>query len=134
MMKLLNPVLKTSLLFGVLTLLLSCQPENQKADLIITNANIWTGNEAQPTAEAMASAGDSILAIGINDDMLSFKSSATKVIDVNGGFITPGFIDTHVHLIEGGFNLSSVKLRDAKTPEEFSQRIADFVQTVPSGI
>ena len=116
-----------------ISVLLSCQPSKQKAELIITNANIWTGNENQPRAEAMAIVGDLIVAIGSNADIDLFKVSTTEVIDAKGKFITPGFIDTHVHLLDGGFNLSSVKLRDAKSPEDFSQRIADFAKTVPEG-
>ena len=47
--------------------------------------------------------------------------------------VVPGFNDSHVHFIDGGFNLSSVQLRNAKTKEEFIKRIADFAKTVPTG-
>ncbi len=47
--------------------------------------------------------------------------------------VTPGFIDAHVHFVNGGFRLSSVQLRDAKTPEEFVNRIREFAATVPAG-
>ena len=47
--------------------------------------------------------------------------------------VTPGFIDAHVHFVTGGFRLSSVQLRDAKTPEEFVRRIREFAATVPAG-
>lgn len=47
--------------------------------------------------------------------------------------VAPGFIDSHVHFIDGGFRLSSVQLRDAKTPEEFTRRIKEFAATVPAG-
>ena len=49
----------------VISFLFSCQPNKQKADLIITNANIWAGNEDQPSAQAMAIIGDSIAVIGV---------------------------------------------------------------------
>ncbi len=132
-MKFTKTALYAFLFFGLLLLVLSCQEETQKADLIITNANIWTGNDKQITAQSMAIRGDSIMAIGTNEEIQKFNGKATEVVDVNGSFVTPGFIDTHVHLLNGGFNLSSVKLRDSKSPEEFTQRIAEFAKTIPSG-
>jgi predicted amidohydrolase YtcJ len=55
------------------------------------------------------------------------------VIDLAGKFVVPGFIDTHVHFIDGGFRLASVQLRDATTREEFVARIEAFAATVPPG-
>ncbi len=56
-----------------------------------------------------------------------------RILDGNRKFVVPGFIDGHVHFLEGGFRLSSVKLRDAKTEEEFASRIGEFARTVPAG-
>jgi hypothetical protein len=58
---------------------------------------------------------------------------ATEVIELNGRFAMPGFIDTHTHFLEGGFRLASVDLRDAATPEEFARRIAEHARTLPDG-
>ncbi len=55
------------------------------------------------------------------------------MIDAKGGIVAPGFIDSHVHFIDGGFRLSSVQLRDARTPAEFTARIKAFAATVPPG-
>ena len=54
-------------------------------------------------------------------------------LDAGGRLIVPGFIDTHVHFVDGGFRLASVQLRDAKTREEFVRRIGAFAATVPAG-
>lgn len=122
------------LLFYCLLILFSaCQTESQKADLIITNATIWTGNENQPWAEAMAIAGDTIISIGSIQEISNFSDKETDIRDLSGKFVTPGFIDSHVHFITGGFNLNSVQLRDAKTPEEFKRRIEDYAKTIPKG-
>ena len=55
------------------------------------------------------------------------------MIDAKGGMVTPGFIDSHVHFVIGGFRLSSVQLRDARTPAEFIARIKAYAATVPAG-
>ncbi|MEP5613316.1 MAG: amidohydrolase [Cyclobacteriaceae bacterium] len=114
-----------------LIVLISCQTNQQEADLIITNADIWTGNDSQPRAKAMAILGDSIVALG--DNMDAWKGGKTKIVDADGKFITPGFIDTHVHFLSGSYGLSSVKLRDAATPEEFTSRIGNYASTVAEG-
>ena len=111
----------------------SCQKTEVEADLILTGAKIWTGNEEQPYAEAMAVKGDSILAIGSIEAILKLQGKETEVTNMEGKFITPGFIDAHVHLIDAGFNLLSIQLRDAKSPEEFINRIKKYAQNAESG-
>jgi predicted amidohydrolase YtcJ len=101
------------------------------ASLAIVNAKVWTGDSTRPWADAVAVSGDTILAVGSSAEIR--KLGATRVIDAKGGMVTPGFIDAHVHFIAGGFRLSSVQLRDAKTPEEFVRRIREFAATVPAG-
>ena len=114
--------------FIIALILFSCKTDRISADLLITNANIWTGNLDNPKAQAMAIKGDSILAIGSFQDLKKFKGQKTETIDVNGKFITPGFIDSHVHLLMGGNSLLNVQLRDAKTKKEFIKRIASFAK------
>lgn len=126
---------KFALLFTgfFLCLLLSCTDRNPKADRIILNADIWTGDQSNPSAQAMAIAGDSLLAVVSNAEIEKYIGPNTEVIDLNGAFVTPGFIDSHVHFLMGGFNLAGVQLRDAKTKEEFISRIKAFAETVPAG-
>ncbi|WP_405398484.1 amidohydrolase [Maribacter sp. Asnod2-G09] len=127
--------MKKQLFFLFVTTLLvcSCSIDSVKADLIITNANIWTGNTKSSKAEAMAIKADTILAIGSLDDIQKYKGSSTKIKDVGGKFISPGFIDTHVHLLMGGNSLLSVQLRDASTKQEFIDRISEFAKKIKSG-
>lgn len=128
--------IKINCLLGLLILvggLLSCKSKKLKADLIIKNATIWTGNEKQMIAQSMAIAGDSIIGVGTNEEMQQFKIEGTKVLDAKGGFITPGFIDCHVHLMSGGNGLLGVQLIDANTPAEFTKRIAAFAKTIEPG-
>jgi predicted amidohydrolase YtcJ len=103
------------------------------ADLVIRDARVWTGNDAMPWAEAVASRGDRIVAVGSNADIESLIGDTTEVIAIPGSMLVPGFIDTHVHFISGGAGLASVQLRDAATPEEFAARIGAFAATVEPG-
>lgn len=130
MMRYLNYLAACFLLVSILS---SCKKNLPAAEKIVINSTIWTGNKNQPSAQAMAIRGDTLLAIGSNDEIMKYKTDQTETIDGNGQFITPGFIDCHVHFLNGGFNLSSVQLRDAKTPEEFSQRIKAFAETQEPG-
>jgi predicted amidohydrolase YtcJ len=98
--------------------------------LAFVNARVWTGNPAQPEAEAIAIAGDRIVAVGSNGDI---RARASTTTDLGGRFVVPGFTDAHVHFLDGGFRLSSVQLRDARTREEFVSRIKAFAATVPAG-
>jgi predicted amidohydrolase YtcJ len=118
-------------LFAIL--LVSCAVKEQPADWIIVG-KIWTANPDQPWAEAMALRGDSILGTGTQADMKKWRGKETKesIYDKNE-LIVPGFIDTHVHFVEGGLALSSVKLRDANSPEELIKRIGAYAQTIAKG-
>lgn len=102
------------------------------ATAAIVNARVWTGERATPWAEAVAIRGDRIAAVGTSDEIRTLAAGVTPM-DAGGRLIVPGFIDTHVHFLDGGFRLASVQLRDAKTRDEFVARIKAFAATVPAG-
>ena len=104
-----------------------------KNKLVINNSKIWTGNIEQQWAEALAIENNKITAVGTNEEISKLIDQGTQVIDGEGKFVAPGFIDSHVHYLTGGFQLSSVQLRDAQTPKEFIQRIKDFAETIEPG-
>jgi len=121
------------LLFILLIILFFSCSKHPQADQIVIG-KIWTSNEKQPYAEAMAISGDTIVAIGTKAEIEKWKGDKTvEVIAPEGQLIVPGFIDTHTHFVDGGFRLSSVQLRDAKTPEEFIKRIAAYAKTLSPG-
>ena len=93
------------------------------ADLIMIGGTVWTAVEALPLAEAVAVQEGRIIAVGSNQEIQDLMHSRTRVIELNGRTVTPGFIDAHMHFISGGFQLSSLDLREATTPEEFVIRI-----------
>src|SRR5437764_8886872 len=106
---------------------IGCEAQAQarpEADLVITNAKVWTVDSNHPTADGIAIIGDRIVAVGSAADIDAWRGSQTRVIDAGGHLVLPGFNDAHVHFISGGMQLDSVDLRDAATPEEFRDRIA----------
>ena len=103
------------------------------ADLIVVNANVQTGSKTQPKAKAIAVAENKIIAIGDDAQIRSLAGPTTRVIDAGGKTIVAGFNDAHVHFMETGYQLSSVDLRDAKTPQEFVARIKAFAAKLPKG-
>lgn len=100
------------------------------ADLVLTNGRVWTGNKAKPWAEAVASRGERIIAVGSTGEIKKLIDSRTRVVDLKGQLALPGFIDDHTHFISGGFQLLSVDLRDAATQEEFARRIKEKAEKI----
>ena len=124
-----------------LLVLLSCLvlPEwNQaqsrpEADLIITNAKVWTVDKSLPLAQAVAVLGDRIVAVGSSTDIDTWHGPHTHLIDAGGKLLLPGFNDAHVHFVSGGKQLDSIQLNDASSPEEFARRIGDRAKVTPKG-
>ena len=114
----------------------ACSTNNntKQATLVVVNAHIWTGNTQQPYANAIAVNNDTIVFVGDSVGVKKFISPSTQIIDAHSASVTPGFIDAHVHFVDGGINLASVQLRDANTKTLFLQRIAEFAKTVPAGV
>ena len=102
-------------------------------DLVIVNATIHTMESRQPNAEAVAILGERIIAVGADKDIKKLAGPHTRVIDAKKQLLLPGFNDAHVHFMSGGFQLSSVDLRDADTPQEFAERIRKFAEKLPQG-
>src|SRR5437763_1854105 len=91
-----------------LTSVVSCNNKvtcEKKATLVVKNAAIWTGNAQAPEAQAIGVADDRIIFVGSNDSVKDFIDDNTNVIDAKGMMMTPGFIDSHVHMSDGGLAL-----------------------------
>jgi predicted amidohydrolase YtcJ len=100
---------------------------------VIVNARVWTGSRTRPWADAVAVRGDRLAAVGSSAEAMKLVTPATRVIDAHGRMVVPGFLDSHVHFVDGGFDLTSVQLRDAASPEAFVARIKAFATTLPPG-
>lgn len=103
------------------------------ADLIVTNANIWTVDKEHSRAQAVAVLGDRIVAVGTNSEINAWRGKNTRVIDAVGKLLLPGFNDSHTHFVDGGAQLDSVQLNDATSPQEFARRISERARKTPKG-
>ena len=103
------------------------------ADLILINGKVWTVSTAQPQAEAVACIDERIVAVGKSDEVRKWAGPKTKVIDLAGRLVVPGFNDAHVHFYTGGTHLAGVQLRDAQSEADFSKRIAAQAARLPKG-
>ncbi|HET7459334.1 MAG TPA: amidohydrolase [Gemmatimonadaceae bacterium] len=108
-------------------------PNETAVTLAVVNARIWTGDARRPWADAVAVRGDRFELVGSSAAVKKMVGPGTRVVDAGGRMLVPGFVDAHVHFIDGGFRLASVQLRDARTPAEFTARIGAFAATVPKG-
>ncbi len=120
-------LLMTLLFWGV-----AVQAEAQRADLVMTGGRIWMGGAGRGgEPSAIAVAGGRILAVGSDEAIDRLAGAGTVRIDLRGRRVVPGFIDNHTHFVDGGFELASVQLRDAATPEEFARRIGEIARARP---
>src|SRR4029077_2816747 len=108
----------------------------------LLNGNIWTGEPARnatsqesfgPRIEAVAIAGRRFLAAGTNQEIKAYIGANTQVLDLSGRLAVPGFIDSHVHFLQGGFQLLEVDMKDARSETEFLRRLAERAKTLPHG-
>jgi len=103
----------------------------QPATLLITNAKVYTVDEAQPWAEAVAVRGNRIVFVGSAGDAEALRGPDTKVIDGAGRTLLPGIIDSHYHLLWGSLGLESIRLGEAHTQEAVAENILAFAAAHP---
>jgi len=103
------------------------------ADLVLTGARVWTGNAEAPRAEAVAVAGDRIVAVGGADEVLARRGPETRVLDLSGCFVAPGFIDNHTHFDRAGELLLGVNLLEVADVEGLQRELAAARDRLPPG-
>jgi predicted amidohydrolase YtcJ len=87
------------------------------ADLVLTHAVVYTVNPDQPWAEALAIDDGAIVAVGTHDEVMRRRGPSTRVVDLHGQLVLPGFHDAHVHPVSGGVELSQCSLGGIATRE-----------------
>jgi predicted amidohydrolase YtcJ len=101
------------------------------ADLVFVNGKVWTVDAAKPEAQAVAVWRGRILKVGTDDEVKQLVGPKTKVVDLSGRRVVPGFYDSHAHFLGGGQQLARVDLKDAKDEAEFGKRLREFDQKTP---
>ena len=125
-------------MFSVLLLLstfISCRPSApaEEADLVLRNGKILTMESANPEAEALAITGETILAVGTNDEVEAYVGAQTEVIDLGGALAVPGLIDGHGHFMSLGDSLMGLDLRNPRTWDEIVGRVAEAARSAKPG-
>ena len=120
-------------LFILIVLFVSCTSQQQIADDIFINGNIYTVMDDQPNAQAVAVRNGKIVAVGTNDKIKSLQGDETKVIDLDGKMMTPGFIDSHAHFMGIGHSKLNLDLMEIKSYEELVEKVKQKIIQLDSG-
>src|SRR6266436_4732119 len=99
----------------------------QTAETIFINGNIYTVNEKQPHAQAIAVKGDRIIFVGSNADAEKLRADKTHIVDLAGKTVTPGFTDSHCHIFGIGEREMTLNLEGTNTREDFLARVKERV-------
>ena len=122
-------------IFFIFSLVLSFGNPSKKnvADLVLLNGTVWTVNPGYPKAESVAVIGKRIFEVGPAEQIKGLIGPDTRIIDLEGRLLLPGFIDSHTHFLDGGFALASIQLRDVKSREEFAARMEEKARELGEG-
>ena len=122
-----NRILSFLLFIGMI--FIGCDTQ-QSADIILIIPS-YTMNADQPWAEAVVIKNNKIIFVGNKKEALLFKNGLTRLINNPNGMVLPGFIDSHVHLLWGGIEMSECQLNDLETEEQIFQAIQDYIDLYP---
>lgn len=104
---------------------------NATADFIIKNANVFTSDETNPHAEAVAVKGNRLIFVGKNADVEAFYGKSSRIIDGKGCTLTAGFIDTHVHLLSGATWMGYAELSQVYDKDALKKSLREYAQNSP---
>jgi hypothetical protein len=101
------------------------------ADTIVVRGKIYTGNPKQPWAQAVAIRGEKIIAVGDNEQIQKLYYAGTETIDAGGNLVLPGFVDCHIHFLEGSMSLGQANLEGAKNPADLQRILREYAEKHP---
>src|SRR5688500_9793404 len=107
---------------AVLALLAAASAHAAPPDRIFFNGRIWTGDPARPRATALAVQGDVLAAVGSDAEVRSLAGARTRVVDLKGRFVAPGFNDAHIPFLV----VETVDLGEDQTVAAIQKRIRDY--------
>ena len=111
----------------------SAAAQTPQADLVLTGGNIYTVDSAMPTAESIAFIKDRIVAVGSNDQVKKLIGDETRVVELKGKFVMPGFIEGHSHFVGLGESMMMLKLQKAKNWGEVVKQVQEAAKVTPPG-
>lgn len=110
------------------------EPHAHQVDLVLIHGHILTEDAKDSTAQAVAIEGGRIVAVGTDPQIQALAGPQTRVIDLHGRTATPGLIDSHAHIAEGGTSeVFDVPLTDATSIAEMQKRVAAKAATLKPG-
>src|SRR5215467_2601847 len=123
-----------SILLGVLIIALgtSSRPA-ETANLIFVNGNIYTANEKQPQAQAIAVKADRIIFVGSNSEAKRFQDANTHVVDLHGATVLPGMTDAHYHFLGVGQREMNLNLEGITNLQDFLAKVKERVDKAKPG-
>jgi len=123
-----RPLTVTHLLIALTIFTISCSTnKSQKADLVLKNGFIYTVDSLNSEAESVAIKDGKIIYVGDNKEVSSFISGNTKVIDLKGKMVLPGFIDAHCHPISSYRYFNELNLYGKKSIKEIQAEIKKYL-------
>jgi predicted amidohydrolase YtcJ len=106
--------------------------ETDRATVIFHNGKVYTLDARKPWAQAVAVAGETIVAVGSDAEILALGGPKTKVIDLTGRMLMPGFVESHIHPFVGAFMTSGVDLQLPNRADALAA-IASYAKAHPTG-
>lgn len=103
------------------------------ADFVLTNTTVYTADSENSVYKAVAVKEGKILAVGSADDISEYIGEKTTIMDLEGAFVYPGFVEGHAHIMGVGANRMNVNLLETKSYEELIQAVAERAETLPKG-
>jgi predicted amidohydrolase YtcJ len=101
------------------------------ADTIVVHGKVYTLNAKQPWAQAVAIRSGKIIAVGDDAGIDKLRGAGTRAIDAGGRLVLPGFVDCHIHFLDGSLSLGRVNLEGAKDPAEIQQKLREYAAKHP---
>ncbi len=103
-----------ALMIGAYLLSHAQSPSTAPADTIVLHGRVYTESAKQPWAQAVAIRGARIVAVGSDAEIEKLCAPGTKIIDAAGRLVLPGFVDSHIHFLDGSLSLARVNLEGAR--------------------
>jgi predicted amidohydrolase YtcJ len=113
--------------------LVSVNTKPEPADMVFRNGNIYTANDRQPRAEAIAVKGNRIVFVGTNSEAKKYEGKATRIVDLKGRTVVPGMTDSHNHLIGVGLREMTLNLEGTTSLEDFLSKVKARVERAKPG-